>query len=58
MQVHHNEITVAVKFRWWVYPYLQLARFNLLIGIPVNIDKIADTIARRGLKINVAKGFS
>ncbi|SHG91591.1 hypothetical protein [Bradyrhizobium erythrophlei] len=42
---------LVVTIRWWVYPLIELAKFNLFIGIPVDTDRLAQIIAKHGLKI-------
>jgi hypothetical protein len=37
-----------------VRPLIELAVFNASIGIPVDIDRLAEIIAKRGVKISVA----
>lgn len=47
---------VTVRMRWWVAPYVQsLALFAWLTGQEVDREKLADLIARRGVRITVSE---
>jgi hypothetical protein len=50
-------VTLSVRLRWWVWPYLRTAQAFLWLMAPfiddelaqVFVDAVSDTIAQRGL---------
>jgi hypothetical protein len=44
---------ITVTFRWWVYLLIELAKFNALIGIPVDLECLGQIIVVHGLKIKI-----
>jgi hypothetical protein len=48
------ECRVRIRLRWWVRPYIALARFNASLGIPVDPDRLVETITKRGVSYELA----
>ncbi len=49
-------VSVGVKIRWWVFPYLLTLRwFCMTFGTEPDFDKIVAFIVRRGVKFTVLR---
>jgi hypothetical protein len=46
-------VRLRISCRWWVYPLIELAKFNVSIGIPVDPERVTKIIVKHGLKIEV-----
>ncbi len=53
MAMQECVITISLRWRWWVWPLMRAAAMWYRCGLPVNPDRLADWIGRRGAKIGV-----
>nr|WP_187299637.1 hypothetical protein [Methylobacterium sp. B34] len=44
-----QHVRLRIHQRWWVRPYIALARFNASLGIPVDPDRLVETIPQHGI---------
>jgi hypothetical protein len=47
------EITISLRWRWWVWPLMRGAVIWYCCGLPVNPHRLADWIGRRGAVIGI-----
>lgn len=51
-----SALTVELKARWWVIPYLNsVVLVSQLTGLEPDIEKVVGLIVRRGIKLKVRK---
>ncbi|UIN38351.1 hypothetical protein [Methylobacterium oryzae] len=48
------ECKVRIRQAWWVRPYIRLARFNASLGIPVDPDRLVETILKHGISYELS----
>ena len=43
-------LTISYRFRWWVPLLVEIAKFNALVGVPFDPQRVAYLVVRYGIR--------